>query len=581
MSRDDPDRWERVQQILGDALELEGAARRAFLDEACAGDATLRAEVLSLLDASAHADSYFSDLASRVGIAEHADGPIPPAAPDLEGRRIGAYRLGPLLGRGGMGAVYAADRADGQFELSAALKILPLGATSPDAYRRFLEERRILARLEHPNIARLYDGGVTEDGTPYFVMERVDGLPLTEYCRAHGLDVDERLVLFLDVCDTVSFAHSKLVVHRDLKPNNILVTPDGKVKLLDFGVARLLEPGEAGVTATGLGGRLMTPRYASPEQLRGEVVTTASDVYTLGVILHEILTGVSPYDVTGDTTSLVEAICTHTVPVPSVRIFRWARGSVPVTQETRDVVAAAEAMGSSVRSLSRTLRGDLDNILLMALRKEPARRYPSVEALAEDIRRHLSGYPVKASPEGLAYTVERFLRRHALTTAAAASFVVLLGVLLVLSVRFAVTTRRQAGEIARERDRAEEIAHFMGELFEVAAHGRGSPDTVSAYELLEAGVRRIREDHPDEPELQAEMLTVLGRIYRQLGLPGKAVTLLREALDLQAGLGTVPEERRVATLSELGGALVEAGFVEEGERTLSEARAGARAHVNR
>ena len=557
MSANDPGRWERVQEILAGALELEGEARGAFLDEAFAGDAALRAEVASLLDASAHADSYFADLASRVGIAEDVDGALPPPPPDLEGRLIGAYRMGPLLGRGGMGAVYAAERADGQFELSAALKILPLGAASPEARRRFLEERRILARMEHPNIARLYDGGVTEDGTPYFVMERVDGVPFTEYCRTHELDLDERLLLFLDVCDTVSFAHSKLVVHRDLKPNNILVTADGKVKLLDFGVARLLESGEEGVTATALGGRLMTPRYASPEQLRGEVVTTASDVYTLGVILHEVLTGVSPYDVADDTTSLVDAICTHTVAVPSARLLRWARGTIQATQEARDVVAAAEAMGSSVRSLSRGLRGDLDNILLMALRKEPARRYASVEALAEDIRRHLAGYPVKASPEGLAYSAGRFLRRHALTAAAAASFVVLLAVLLVLSVRFGVTTRRQAEEIAHERDRAEEIAHFMGELFEVAAPGQGGADTVTARELLAAGVRRIREDHPDEPELQAEMMTVLGRIYRQLGLRDEAIALLREASDIQSSLGTVPQELRAATLRELGGALLE------------------------
>jgi len=562
MTQTDPGHWERVQRILAEALEMEADARRAFLEKVCGGDAALRAEVGSLVDAAQQADFYFADLAHRAGITADPGAEPPPPPPDLEGRRIGAYRLGPLLGRGGMGAVYAAERADDQFELSVALKILALGAANPDAHRRFLEERRILARLEHPNIARLYDGGVTEDGTPYFVMERVDGLPFTEYCSARKLGLLERLRLFLEVCDTVSFAHAKLVVHRDLKPNNILVTADGKVKLLDFGIARLLESEEDGVTATALGGRLMTPRYASPEQLRVETVTTVSDVYTLGVILHEILTGVSPYHLTGETTSLVEAICTQTVAVPSARVSRCASGSVAATPEVRDVVAAADAMNSSVRSLGRNLRGDLDNILLMALRKEPARRYPSVEALAEDIRRHMLGYPVKASPEGLLYSTGRFLRRHALAVAAIASVLVLLSVLLFLSVRFAMTTRRQAEELARERDRAEEISHFMRELFEVAEPSAAGAEAVTARELLDAGALRIRLDHPNEPELQAEMMTVLGSVYRQLGLPEQAIELLREAADLQAGLRSVREQERAATLRELGAALLDAGRTE-------------------
>lgn len=574
MSSSARERWERVQEILTGAMDLHGRTREDFLAAACGDDRALHDEVLSLLAAAEEADGYFDDLAGRARITASA---APPAeGPDLEGRRIGAYRLGPLLGRGGMGAVYAAERADGQFELSAALKILPLGAATPEAHRRFLEERRILARLEHPGIARLYDGGVTEDGTPYFVMERVDGLPVTEHCLTHRLSVEERLRLFLDVCDAVSFAHAKLVVHRDLKPNNIMVAAGGQVRLLDFGIARLLEPGEsgAGMTATALGGRLMTPRYASPEQLRGEPVTTASDVYTLGVILHEMLTGISPYEVTGDTTSLVEVICTQAVQVPSARLFRWARGSVSGSSDVRDVVATAESMGSSVRSLSRSLRGDLDNILLMAMRKEPARRYPSVEALAEDVRRHLDGFPVKATPESPLYLAERFLRRNALAVGAAASILILLSVLLVMTARFAVTTREQARLISYERDRAAEIAHFMRELFEIADPTRGLGETVTARELLDAGVRRIREDHPDEPELQSEMMTVLGTVYLHLGLPLPALDLLRQASALQERLSTVRPEERLATRLALGRALREAGSLEAAIPLLREARAG-------
>ena len=572
MSATDPGAWARIQDILVDALELEGSERQAFLDRECGNDAGLRREVLSLLDAAEGADRYFADLADRAGITSDVEGTPPPSSPDLEGRVVGAYRLGALLGRGGMGAVYLAERADGHFEQTVALKILPLGAATPEAHRRFLEERRILARLEHPNIARLYDGGVTEDGTPYFVMERVDGAPITDYCRNRQLGVDDRIRLFLAVCDAVAFAHGKLVVHRDLKPNNILVTADGTVKLLDFGIARLVEPGMSDGTATALGGRLMTPRYASPEQLKGEPVTTSSDVYALGVLLYELLTGISPYDLSGDSGSLVQAVCSQTVTVPSTRIFKWARGTVDGTPEVREVVAAAESMGSSVRALSRSLRGDLDNILLMALRKEPARRYSSVEALAEDLRRHMEGFPVKARREGMTYVTGRFLQRNAVTVASVASVLVLLSVLLFLSARLAVTTREQAVEIARERDRAAEIANFMRELFEVANPGMAQGETVTARELLDAGVHKIREDHPDEPALQAEMMTVLGTVYHHLGLDESARDLLREAASLHAGLPEVHEEEKAKTLLELGKVLRDTEDRVEAERVLREAR---------
>lgn len=567
-----PDRWERVQEILADALELEHEARDTYLAAACGGDDALLAEVRSLVRASEVADDYFADLAGRAGMTAGAGSPEPAPAPDLEGRLVGAYRLGPLLGRGGMGAVYAAERADGQFDQKAALKILPLGATTPEAHRRFLEERRILARLEHPNIARLYDGGVTDDGTPYFVMERVEGLPLTQYCQNNWVDMEGRLRLFLEICDTVSFAHQKLVVHRDLKPNNILITRDGRVRLLDFGIARLTEPGDVEGTATALGGRLMTPRYASPEQLKGEPVTTASDVYALGVILYELLTGISPYDLTGDTTSLTQAVCSQAVGIPSARLMRWAKGTVAATVELRDVVATAEAMGTSVRALSRSLSGDLDNILLMALRKEPARRYVSVEALAGDVRRYLDGFPVKARPDSVTYVSGRFLRRNALPVATAASVLLLLGFLLALSVRFAVTSRAQAREIARERDRAAEIAHFMRELFEVANPAMARGETVTARELLDRGAERIRDDHPDEPALQAEMMTVLGSVYRHLGLSAQALPLLREAAAKGASLPGVREEDKAITLLELGRALRDAGETDAAVETLRLAR---------
>lgn len=574
MSPTDAHRWERIQEILADALELEGDERIRYLDGACGQDPEVRSEVESLIDASEQADAYFTDLAGRAGITRstHGIAADAPDEPDMQGRRVGAYRLGTLLGRGGMGAVYAAERADGQFELTAALKLLPVGAATPEAHRRFLEERRILARLEHPNIARLYDGGVTEDGTPYFVMEYVKGLPLTEFCRREEMGFDDRLRLFLEVCDAVSFAHRKLVVHRDLKPNNVMVTADGEIKLLDFGIARLMEPGEGTLTATALGGRLMTPRYASPEQLRGEPVTTASDVYALGVILHELLTGASPYETTGDSTSWMDAICRQPVPVPSHRIARWAKASAEVTPETRDVVTTANAMGLSVRALARRIRGDIDNIVLRALRKESDRRYASVEALSDDLRRHLEGFPVKARPEGFFYVASRFLTRNAIPVAAAIAAIVLTGTLLVLLVRFALTTQEQSLMIARERDRAEEIAQFMRELFEVVNPELTNGETLTARELLDRGAEKIRDDHPNEPELQAEMMTVLGTVYRHLGLEDPAVELLRQARDLHRRLGGGRPEARATTLLELGRALRDRGDVEEAAAVLRDAR---------
>src|SRR6185503_18396474 len=301
---------------------------------------------------------------------------------EVEGETIGPYRLGTELGRGGMGTVFLAERADGQFDQRVALKLVKRGMDSAEILDRFRAERQILARLQHANVARLLDGGVTPDGQPYFAMEHVEGEPLTTYCQRVSLSTALRLRLFLQVCEAVEYAHRNLVVHRDLKPSNILVTPDGQVKLLDFGIAKVLDPGSTDPAVTRREERVLTPRYAAPEQLLGQPVTTVTDVYSLGVVLYEMLAGRHPYD---------------------------AGGSAPAANEAGVPVAVPGTLGAA----------ELASVARMAMRPEPDRRYPSVRALADDVRRHLEGRPVSAKPDRFAYRAAKFVRRHRVAVASA------------------------------------------------------------------------------------------------------------------------------------------------------------------
>jgi tetratricopeptide (TPR) repeat protein/predicted Ser/Thr protein kinase len=383
------ERWKQIEAVFQQALELPAGERPAFFDKTCNGDEELRREVESLLDAHAGAGNFL-DRQSLFFSAEELHDNGPAVAP---GQMIGPYRVVREIGRGGMGAVYLAERADEQYQKQVAIKLIKRGMDTDAVLRHFRNERQILAGFDHPNIARLFDGGTTADGLPYFVMEYVEGLPLDEYCNAHALDVAERLKLFREVCAAVSYAHRHLVVHRDIKRSNILVTSEGVPKLLDFGIAKILQRGDGAeplATMTGL--RPMTPEYASPEQMRGEPVTTASDVYSLGVVLYELLTGTSPYRFTRYTPRDIERAITEQLPAkPSTAIARN----------------------------QKSLRGDLDNIVLMALRKEPARRYQSVEQFSEDIRRHLQARPVLARQDTLGYRAAKFVRRNRAATLAA------------------------------------------------------------------------------------------------------------------------------------------------------------------
>ncbi|MEO1633392.1 MAG: serine/threonine-protein kinase, partial [Bacteroidota bacterium] len=337
-------------------------------------DASLRTEVEALLAADAEAVVYFADLGEAL-----ADGAL--GADPALGSKVGRWRLAERVGRGGMGTVYRAERADGVVEQTAALKLLD--TMRPDVVARFAQERQILARLDHPSIARLLDGGATPEGRPYLVMEFVEGVPITDYAAQQRLSVDARLALFGDVCAAVQHAHQSLVVHRDLKPSNVLVTPEGRVKLLDFGIARLLEPGDDD-TLTRTEQRLLTPEYAAPEQVRGEAITTATDVYALGVLLYELLAGTRPFDLPQKVLHEVARVIVEEEP---------ERPSTAVTRA--DVLTLA----GPAQTLRRRLAGDLDQICLKALRKAPARRYATPDALARDVQRHLDGHPVEARPD--------------------------------------------------------------------------------------------------------------------------------------------------------------------------------------
>ncbi len=501
-----PARWQCIKGILADALEQPDATgRHAFVARACADDTRLCREVESFLVREAAGLDQFAE---RIG-ASHG-----PAGRDAmhAGRRLGAYELVSELGRGGMGAVYLARRADGRFEQEVAVKLLKRGTDTDEVLRRFRAERRILARLEHPNIARLLDGGESEDGLPFFVMEHVDGVPLTAFARGHRLSIRARLALFGKVCAAVEFAHQNLVVHRDLKPGNILVTPDGEPKLLDFGLARLLGPedgAESGLTVTTAESRRLTPAYASPEQVRGLALNTASDVYSLGALLHELLTGTQPHRFSGP----------HPPPAELLRV-------IGEEEPLRPSLAADPEVGPR-------LRGDLDNIVGLAMRKDPARRYQSVGALADDLRRHLDNRPVRARPDTWSYRTEKFVRRNKTS--------VVVGIAVFLALASAgVIAAWEAHEAAQQARRAEQRFDDVRAL----AHS-------SLFEFQDA-IRDLPGSTPARRLLVTRALVYLGRLERD---SGGDVSLRRELVAAYIQVGNVQGQPNFANLGDTAGAL--------------------------
>jgi serine/threonine-protein kinase len=575
----EPSRTE-IDAILSAALERSGEERERYLEQACGGSSELELEVRKLLLAGLENDEFLQpggeptmpvwqellmELAGPGTDEENLDTEL--TGPYAE--MVGPYRIIRQIGRGGMGEVFLARRDDDETGQTVALKLLRPGANGHDIRQRFELERQILATLDHPAIARHIDGGVTDDGRPYIVMEQVQGLPIDAHCDRQQMSLEQRLRLFIDVARAVQHAHRCMVVHRDLKPSNILVTSDQQVKLLDFGIAKLLDdgPGGAQQPLTRFGATVMTPEYASPEQVRGELVTTASDIYQLGIVLYELLTGRRPYRVSGRTAAEIEQIVCGRAPAAPSTVVRQARPEAPASGAySPEEVSRARA--TRPERLRARLRGDLDTIVLKALRKEPERRYQSAGELVLDVERHLEGRPISARRDSLPYRLYKFVRRHPIGLASASV------ILMLVTVMAGFFIHQQVKEHERTRQeaaRAEQVAAFLRGLFDVAQPGSGTGETISAKQLLDSGTERVATDLDQQPLLQATLRELLGDMYRRLGMFEQATVLLEQALAAWRAEVGVDHPDLAASLAALGRLYKDLGRYQEAEELYQEA----------
>ncbi|MHC4943820.1 MAG: protein kinase domain-containing protein [Planctomycetota bacterium] len=556
----DPARWQRIEKIYHDATQKPSGERTKFLDQCCEGDDALREEVLSLLDAQEAVGEFMATppLEDRMKL-DTATSIIEREELAMIGKTVGAYRIEGVIASGGMGTVYLAERTDQAFRHKVAIKLIRGGLQSRDILRRFYRERQILANLNHPNIARLLDGGTSSDGNPYLVMEYIKGTTIDDYCDDRKLTVSERLALFQKVCSAVQYAHGKLVVHRDIKPRNILVTSEGEPKLLDFGIVKLLDPeDELAGTLTLTVQRLMTPEYASPEQMRGETISTASDIYSLGIVLYELLTGHRPFRFQTTSAKEVERIvCEVEPPKPSTVINQSTEivlaggGTKTLTPE----IVSQTREGKPDR-LRRRLKGDLDQVVMKALRKEPEQRYASVEHFFEDIRRHLRGLPVFARRGTWKYRAQKFVKRHK------AVAVVALMILVVLAGwgYMAVQDARQAANLAA----AEQVLGFLSELLDKPFQNKTPRDEIRQTLKAEATLQ-LFDDLKDQPEELIRYADTITHVCDSFHLYDLAVHWRGISIQCQETLGEAGGADLAQTHYHQGRTLLKLGRYEEAE----------------
>jgi serine/threonine-protein kinase len=525
------EQWDRIQRAYHRISDLRAEEQAAALEQECGDDPIVRAEVLALLNSPNTGD--LGDVVQQVAydVATHAH------------ERVGPYRLERRLGHGGMGTVYLGTRDDNEFERKVAIKFLNLGMDRPEYLRRFRQERQILADLEHPHIARLLEGGQSSQGQPYLVMEYVDGKPLIEYCRENALSRSAILELMAKICDAVQYAHSRLVVHRDLKPSNILVTASGDPKLLDFGIAKVLASGTTGEQpVTQNAGQLLTLDYASPEQVQGLPISTASDVYSLGVILYELLAGERPFEPQA-AQSLIHCVLHVDPPKPGLRAQKNGLEALPA---------------------------ELDNVVMKAIAKEPSRRYASAAALADDLRRHLSGQPVLAHGESRWYVLSKFVRRHRVATAVAATLTL---TVVALAIQLAVTNQRLARErdlALQERTIARRVSQFLVDLFGTTDPSTTGDKELSAREMLDIGARRLRSRQMTDPEVRANLQSGIGAAYMRMGRWQDARVHLEESMQLLRQVGDSAIDVRIEVLTEYSNLLEVLGELVKAEEVARE-----------
>ncbi len=551
-----PERWVRLQDAFHRLVDCTANERAAHIESVCGKDVAFRSELEEMLA---------NDMGSEERLRQAIGGAV---AHVVDGQRnrfvgttLGAYRITGVLGHGGMGTVYLAKRADRQYEQKVAIKLVEQMAVHPQLRTRLRAERQILASLDHPDIARLIDGGETSEGVPYLVIEYIDGKPIDEYCDGRTLGIRERLQIFERVCAAVDYAHRNLIVHRDLKPANILVTADGHPKLLDFGIAKLLHPDPASqtVAVTRVQDRLLTPEHAAPEQVLGRQITIATDVYTLGVLLYQLLSGRSPYALHDSTAlGLERAICIED-PQPPSSLFRSGRAGALVEAAGFEPAAIAAKRGVAADKLRRQLSGDIDEIILKAMRKEPRERYPTAAQLADDIGRHLRGEPVLARQGSRRYRALKFARRNVMSMS-------LITTIFLALTTFATMTWMQKGRLAEQRDlaeqqryRAQQVSAFLVGIFEAADPFNAQGREVTAEELLERGAANIQKNLNEQPEVRAQMLESIGFAFQRQNQFKRAIPLLEQALTIRRQTEQPPGERVATSLFNLADALRGAG----------------------